>query len=75
MEKEGYRDCLELLCKKYPNKSTLTVQEAAAEMGAGVQTVYRNLKAAKNPIPHQKLGGKVIIPITKFAGWLCSGRA
>ncbi len=70
MEKEGYRENLEVLLARYPNRMTLTVKEAAAEMGAHINTVYFCIRRVRNPLPHQELCGKIVIPIPAFARWL-----
>ncbi len=71
MEKKDYRATLELLTEMFPGKMTITPKEAAAVMGADVDTVYAALKKQYNPLPSRKLTKKkIVIPLTGFARWL-----
>ena len=71
MEKSGYREMLELLTTTFPGKITITPKEAATVMNANIKTVYSAINRVKNPLPAKTLAGKIIIPITAFAQWLC----
>lgn len=71
MEKSGYREMLELLTTTFPGKITITPKEAAAIMDANIKTVYSAINRVKDPLPAKSLAGKIIIPITAFAQWLC----
>ena len=60
MEKEGYRDSLELLLKMYPNRVTLTVKEAAAALGVSQKTVYENVNRPRDPLPSKRVGNRIV---------------
>lgn len=70
MEKKGYRAQLEMLLEMFPGRMTITVKEAAEVMDSNIGTVYNAMKLVKNPLPHKKLCGKIVIPIAAFANWL-----
>ena len=69
-EKEGYRDQLAELNEKYPGKSTLTVKEAAQELGVSMWTLYDNLKSPSPSFRCAKLGGKILISKTVLARYM-----
>ena len=72
MEKEGYRATLEMLRDMYPGKAAITVDQAAAAIGANRKTVYEAVKRRYNPMPSQKVTKKkIVIPIPSLARWLC----
>lgn len=71
MEKEGYREALEMLHAMYPGKIVLSVKEVAEATGSNIGTVYEATKRVKKPLPCKRLGGKVVIPITQLARWMC----
>lgn len=71
MEKQGYRENLELLRQHFPGKVTLSVKETAAILGVSTNIVYDMARYAKNPLPHQKAGARVLIPIAGLARWMC----
>ena len=71
MEKQGFRENYEMLCERFPEKITITVQEAARAMDCNINTVYNAIKRRKDPLPAKKLCGKTVIPIAGFARWLC----
>ena len=72
MEKQGYRETLEMLERLYPNRTTISVKEAAKAMNASDRSVYDAVKRRYNPIPSQKLTRKkIVIPLAAFAKWLC----
>ena len=75
MEKQDFRENYNMLCEKFckdsPEKSALTVQEAARAMDCNINTVYNAIKRRKDPLPAKKLCGKTVIPIAGFARWLC----
>ena len=71
MEKQGYRETLAFLEERYPGRLTLTVKETADALGANIGTVYDAVKRKRNPLPSQRLAGKIVIPIPKLASWLC----
>lgn len=70
MEKAGYREALGVLREKYPDRLGLSVMEVAKELNVNMNTVYSAIKRVHDPLPHQKLCGKIIIPITALARWL-----
>lgn len=71
MEKEGYRDTLDMLQKLHPGKTAISVKEAAASMGAHTCTVYEAIKRRYNPLPSKRLSNRIVIPLPAFARWLC----
>lgn len=71
MEKEGYWEALGMLREMYPGRMTISIKEAAAATGSSIGTVYGATKRVKKPLPSKKLGGKVVIPITQLARWMC----
>lgn len=71
MEKEGYRESLNMLMEMYPGRVALSVKEVAQITDSNVSTIYDATKRVKKPIPSKKLGGKVVIPITSLARWMC----
>lgn len=71
MEKPGFRETLGMLRELFPGRATITVKEAATAMGANEWTVYECIKRVKNPLPHTKLGAKILIPIPALARWMC----
>lgn len=70
MEKPGYRENYELLKELFPGKLAITVQEAARVMNSDIKTIYAAVRLVRNPLPAQKLCGKLVIPIPGFARWL-----
>ena len=71
MEKEGYREALDMLREMYPGRRALSVKEGAEATGSNIGTVYEATKRVKKPLPCKRLGGKVVIPITQLARWMC----
>lgn len=71
MEKQGYRENLELLLVLFPSRATITVKEAAEVMNSNVNTVYTAIKRRRDPLPSKKLCGKTVIPIAGLARWMC----
>ncbi len=71
MEKQGYRENLEVLLMLFPGKAAISVAETAKALGSSVDAVYEMAQRARNPLPHQKLGGRVLIPIAGLARWMC----
>lgn len=73
-EKEHYREQLELINERYPEKVTLTVAEAADLLGICPRTVKAMIERKSNPLPAQNIGtGKkqkiYIIPKTAIASF------
>lgn len=71
MEKEGYREALKMLMDLYPGRMALTVKEVAEATDSNISTIYDATKRVKKPLPSKKLGGKIVIPITSLARWMC----
>lgn len=71
MEKEGYREALNMIMDMYSGRMALSVKEVAAVTGSNIGTVYEATKRVKKPLPSKKLGGKIVIPITQLARWMC----
>lgn len=71
MEKQGYRENLELLLEKFPGKMAISVKEASDLLGRSESTVRDAMKRKRDPLPFKKLGGSVIIPIAQLARWMC----
>lgn len=71
MEKQGYREALELLRERFPDKMAISVKEAAVILGRSESSVRDAMKKVRDPLPHKKLGGSVIIPIPQLARWMC----
>lgn len=71
MEKTGYREVYEQLQELFPDRATISVNEAAQVLGVSPGTVYSAVRRAKNPLPSKKLGAtKVVIPIAALARWM-----
>lgn len=71
MEKQGYRENLEMLREAFPGRATITPQEASELMDVNIKTVYSAISRVKKPIPAIPLSRKkIVIPITAFARWL-----
>ena len=71
MEKAGYRDALAFLMDKFPDRAGISVKEAAEVMGVNITTVYDSMRTQrKEPLPHKKIGGKLVIPIPALARWM-----
>lgn len=71
MEKQGYREALERLDGLFPERMAISVKEASKVLKVSEDAIYDYIKRVKNPLPAKKLGGRVIIPITQFARWMC----
>lgn len=71
MEKRGYREALELLMERFPDRVSISVKEAASVLGRSESTVRDAMKKSRDPLPYKKLGGSVIIPIPQLARWMC----
>ncbi len=68
---EAYREHLAALNEKYPNKSTLTLKECAAELGVSKKTVTRRISDKKNPLPATKKGRGYIFTKVNLAMYIC----
>ena len=66
-----YRKTIDFISDKYPDRSSITVKEAASFLGVNINTIYSAMRTQKHdPLPHKKVAGKTIIPIPAFAHWL-----
>ena len=71
MERDGYRENLEMLMMLYPGRATLSVKEVAEITDSNIGTIYEATKRVKKPLPCKKIGGKLVISISTLARWLC----
>jgi hypothetical protein len=72
MEKPGYSEQLQLLREIFPDRITISPNEAAKALGWDIKTVRAALTRRVNPIPsHKQSKARLMIPITGFARWLC----
>lgn len=71
MEKQGYREALEMLSINYPGRLSLSVKEVADATDTTIGAVYDAIHRVRNPLPTSRLGrNKIIIPIPALARWL-----
>ena len=71
MEVRGYRQMLEIVLQRFPNRIAVTPKEIADVLGIDQKTVYQACKKERNPIPCVRLSKRMIlIPISEFATWL-----
>lgn len=59
MEKQGYRDTIEALHKRYPGKEVLTMKEVAEVLGKSLAAAYRLVKHNK------RIGGVTIADLAR----------
>lgn len=71
MEKQGYREALGFLSDKFPDKVAISIKEAAQALNTGESTIRDAIKRRRDPFPAKKVGGRIVIPITQLARWLC----
>jgi excisionase family DNA binding protein len=71
MEKQGYREALERLDKRFPERDAISVKEAAVVLGISESTIRDAMKRKRDPFPSKKIGGRQVIPITQLARWMC----
>ena len=64
-ELEDYRDNIALLAQMFPNKATLSVEEAAAVIGCDKRTIISN-----NDVPTIRIGRRVAVPMVGLARYL-----
>jgi excisionase family DNA binding protein len=64
-EKDGYRDTIERLSEKYPDKDVLTIAEVCEYL-----RIDRRTLLAKKDFPAKKIGSAYRIPIVSLALWL-----
>ena len=71
MEREGYRENLELLREHFPGRGCINMAEAADFLGVEIKTVHAAIQNRTNPLPTKKVGThRVVIPLALFARWL-----
>lgn len=71
MEVKGYRDALEVLNAKFPDRVAISANEAAGVLGISYKTVLKHIGKEKNPLPHIPGDGRsFLIPLPAFAKWL-----
>lgn len=71
MEKANYRDTIAHINGLFPDRLTITPQEAAQVMDCNIKTVYNSIARAKNPLPVVRMTKKkMVISIPAFARWL-----
>lgn len=71
MEKQGYREALERLDKRFPDKEAISVKEAAGVLGVSESTIRDAMKRKRDPFPSKDIGGRKVIPINRLARWMC----
>lgn len=66
-EPDGYREQLELLAERYPDKEVLSIQEVCKILGCG-----RHKLLADKTFPAKQIAGKgrYYIPIAGLARWM-----
>ena len=64
-ELEDYRDNIALLTQMFPNKATLSVEEAAAVIGCDKRTIISNKE-----VPTVRVGRRVTVPLVGLARYL-----
>jgi hypothetical protein len=66
-EPDGYREQLEQLAEKFPDKEVLSIQEVCSILGCHRQTLL-----ADKTFPAKQIAGKgkYIIPIVGLARWM-----
>lgn len=70
MEKAGYREALTLLAERYPNRIAISIKVAAEATGATEGTIRDAIRKG-NTFPSSRIGGRIVIPITSLARWMC----
>jgi hypothetical protein len=64
-EKENFRDVLEGLRERFPDREAISIAEASKLIGAHRQTLL-----GTKGFPCQRAGNKYVIPIVALARWL-----
>lgn len=64
-EKEDFRSNLELLTQLFPNRITLTVNEASAVIDCDRDTLTND-----KTFPVKRIKSKMVIPVVALARWL-----
>ena len=71
MEKKDYRINLEMLMKLFPERASISTQEAADVLDCSDKTIRSAIKRRYNPLPAVKISSKkYLIAIPSFARWL-----
>ena len=71
MEKQGYRETLNFLCETFPDQIMISVKDAAKATKMNENTIRAAMKLRKNPFPSVRIGGRVMVPLTSLARWMC----
>lgn len=61
---------LSRLTNMFPKTLLLTPKQVAIVLNCSEKSVYNKISRVKNPLPHGKDGGKVVISIPKLAEWI-----
>ena len=71
MEKAGYRESLEMLKDRFPDRVTLTPQEVATVLGVNIKTVRAAMNRVRNPLPSIKVTKRrYVVSLTSLARWM-----
>ena len=68
-EKEGFREQLQQLQERFPEREAIDLKEVAPLLGVCTRTLKEN-----KTFPAKKLGGKTgpyIVPLVGLARWMC----
>lgn len=72
MEREGYREALELIQMKYPDEILLSVRQTADFLHLEMHTIYKLIKKGK--IKATAISDKTKrIAVTNLANYMCGG--
>lgn len=69
LEKEGFRDQLERLEKRFPNRETIYINEACEVVGLCRETLLHD-KTFPVKRPRGQSRGRIVIPVVGLARWL-----
>ena len=64
-EKEHFRDELDRLSARFPDREVITLDEAATVLGCCYKTLQRDSK-----FPKVKIRGKWLVPLVRLASYL-----
>lgn len=71
MEVRGYRQNLEMIVQRFPNRLTVSPKEVADAFGINQKTVYQACKKRRDPLPCVRFSQrKILIPVSELAIWL-----
>ena len=71
MEKADYRESLEMLKERFPDRVTITLQETASILGVNIKTVYSARRRVRNPLlTVQITKNRYVVPISSLAKWM-----